>query len=130
MEKESKTGEKEIIKGALLLTVSMLIVKLFGLIYKIPLSYILSDEGMGYFNTAYSVYTFFYVISTSGVPKAIAILTAATDDSAADEISITSFKVFFFIGALLCVVFISLSSFISSLSIFLKFSSSVIVCCR
>ena len=38
------------IKGAIWLTISGLIVKFLGLIYKIPLSYILSDEGMGYFD--------------------------------------------------------------------------------
>ncbi|MBR2459775.1 MAG: oligosaccharide flippase family protein [Clostridia bacterium] len=39
--------------GVLILTVANLIVKVIGLIYKIPLTNILGDEGMGYFNTAY-----------------------------------------------------------------------------
>lgn len=114
MEKRIEREEKEIINGALLLTVSMLIVKVFGLIYKVPLSYILSDEGMGYFNTAYSVYTFFYVISTSGVPKAISILTASSDENSADEISFAAFRMFFVIGAVLTCVFVFLSSPISN----------------
>ncbi len=110
MEKELKNSEKAIIKGTLLLTVSMLIVKVFGLIYKVPLSYILSDEGMGYFNAAYSVYTFFYVISTAGVPKAISILTASSDKARADRISYGAFRAFFSIGIILSLIFVFLAS--------------------
>ncbi len=65
--------------GAIWLTISALILKVIGLIYKIPLSYMIGDEGMGYFNSAYTVYTFFYIISTAGIPKSISILTAKAE---------------------------------------------------
>lgn len=68
-----------ILGGALSLTVSAILVKILGLIYKIPLSHMLSDEGMGYFNAAYTVYGCLYLICTAGVPKAISILTAESD---------------------------------------------------
>ena len=63
-----------IISGALTMTIATLLVKLLGLGYKIPLSYILSNEGLGYFNSAYTVYSFFYLISVAGVPKAVTII--------------------------------------------------------
>ena len=110
MEKEFASNQKSIIKGTLLLTLSMLLVKVFGLIYKVPLSYILSDEGMGYFNTAYTVYTFFYVISTAGVPKAISILSASANDEKSDRISSAAFRSFFTIGIILSIVFVFLAS--------------------
>lgn len=110
MKKGLKNGEKQVVSGALMLTASMIIVKIFGLIYKVPLSYILSDEGMGYFNTAYSVYTFFYVISSSGLPKAISIITAASDEDGADRACLTAFRGFFIIGSILSVIFILISS--------------------
>ena len=69
-----KSTTKKIVSGTLSMTIAALIVKLIGLAYKIPLSYILTDEGMGYFNSAYTVYSLFYLISTAGVPKAITIL--------------------------------------------------------
>ncbi len=65
-----------ILTGALALSISAIIVKIIGVVYKIPLTYLLGDTGMGYFNTAYTIYGFFYVIASAGVPKAIAILTA------------------------------------------------------
>ena len=97
-----KSHEKRVISGALSLTISALIVKAIGLIYKIPLSYILTDEGMGYFNSAYTVYTFFYIISTAGVPKAISIMTAEAEGAKNSErvLSIykTATKIFFTFG--------------------------------
>ena len=68
-------------RGAFVLTLATLVVKLLGLIYKIPLSYILSAEGLGYFNTAYTIYSLFYVISVSGVPKAMSILVPGEEGS-------------------------------------------------
>ncbi len=75
MRTENKNFSGGVIKGTFFLTVSTLIVKLLGVIYKIPLSGYLGDEGMGYFNSAYTVFSFFYIICTAGVPKAVMILT-------------------------------------------------------
>ncbi len=58
----------------MLLTVSNLLVKVTGLLFKIPMNYIVGDTGMGYFNSAYSIYTFFYMLSTSGLPVALAVM--------------------------------------------------------
>ena len=71
--KKSHKNEENIITSAFSLTISTLIVKLLGVIYKIPLAQFLSEEGMGYFNSAYTVYTLFYILCTAGVPKAIMI---------------------------------------------------------
>ena len=67
---------KELVGGTFSLAVSTIIVKILGLIYKIPLSSILGDEGMGYFNSAYTVYAFFYLLCSAGVPKAVMILVS------------------------------------------------------
>ena len=75
-----KEGKNEVnnglVGGALALTVSVFIVKLIGYLYKLPLSHILGDEGMGYFNSAYSVFSFFYMLSLGGVPRAVAVTVA------------------------------------------------------
>ena len=108
-----KNERKKIINGAISLTVSSMIVKLLGLAYKIPLSYILSDEGMSYFNSAYTVYTFFYIISTAGVPRAISILTANANERGSlrevREIYKTAFSLFLIIGTLISILFFILS---------------------
>lgn len=63
-------------KGAFILSVAALIVKLLGAIFKIPLANILGGDGMGYFSTAYDLYMPVYVISNAGLPIAIAKIVA------------------------------------------------------
>lgn len=104
---------KKLISGALILTLSGVIVKALGLFYKIPLSYILSDEGMSYFNSAYTVYTFFYIICTAGIPKAIAILVSEAEGRGEiqriNKIYNTSFFFFTFLGISVSILFFLIS---------------------
>lgn len=70
-------------KGTLALGLSGILVKILGMLYKIPLANLLGDEGMGYFNAAYTVYTLFFVLATAGLPVALSLLVA--DASAKGE---------------------------------------------
>ncbi len=111
-------GDSAFFRGAAWLTVSTLILKIIGLIYKIPLSYMLGDEGMGYFNSAYTVYVFFYVIGTAGIPKAISILVAkskAENENLKDEIFRVAFKFFFLAGLFLLALFFIFGEFIADI---------------
>jgi len=73
-----RTPEKSgsVFSGVFVLLVSNIIVKAIGLFFKIPVSYLLGDEGMGYFNTAYTIYTWLYILSTAGVPVAVSIMVS------------------------------------------------------
>ena len=62
--------------GVAVLTVSNLLVKAAGLLFKIPMNLIVGDTGMGYYNSAYSVYTFFYMLATSGLPVAVSVMVS------------------------------------------------------
>ena len=66
--------ENENILGAFTLTISTFIVKVLGFFYKVPLSRLLGDEGMGYYNSALAVYAIFYILSASAIPKAFSLL--------------------------------------------------------
>ncbi len=63
-----------LLSGALVLALAGALVKVIGLVYKIPLTNLIKSEGMGYFNSAYTIYTFFYMLSTAGLPVAISLL--------------------------------------------------------
>ncbi len=67
--------------GALILLISGIAVKVSGMLFKIPLSSILGDEGMGYFSAAYTVYTLFYTVSALGLPQALSILVSGKEES-------------------------------------------------
>ena len=72
----SKKGGQNLLLGASVLGASMIIVKIFGALFKIPLGNILDGDGMGYFSTSYSVFTMIYSFSTAGLPAAIAKMVA------------------------------------------------------
>lgn len=57
--------------GAAILTAGIVIVKLIGALYKVPLGNILTDAGFADFNTAYDIYSLLIVISTGGLPVAL-----------------------------------------------------------
>ena len=69
---KSKRVNQSFAKGALIMTIGMLMVKVIGAIFKVPLVAILGAEGMGYFNGAYSLYNPIYALATAGLPIAVA----------------------------------------------------------
>ena len=58
-------------KGAFIITLGMLVVRVFGALFKIPLMSILGGEGSGYFTGAYDLYGPIYALATAGLPIAI-----------------------------------------------------------
>jgi len=73
---DSSRKKQSFLKGTLILSIAAIIVKVIGAIFKIPLMNILGGDGMGYFSTAYDLYTPVYVLSTAGLPVAIARVVA------------------------------------------------------
>ena len=69
-----KNSSKLFFSGVLILTISNLIIKAIGLMFKIPMNEKIGDEGAGYYNTAYTIYTYLYMVSTAGLPTAISII--------------------------------------------------------
>ena len=108
-----------LVSGAAMLTFSALLVKVLGVVYKIPLSYILGDEGMGYFNSAYSVYGFFYIIASTGIPKALTMLVTEarqeSGDAQARRLYLKSLKIFAVFAVAITSCFLLLSKPMSEL---------------
>ena len=65
------TKKQNYLHGAAILTFGVVIMKILGAIYKIPLGNILGDDGYGYFNTAYNIYNVFLTLATAGLPVAL-----------------------------------------------------------
>ncbi len=80
--REKKGG---ILGGVAMLATAGLLVKVTGVLYKIPLTYLLGDEGMGYFNAAYTIYSWLYMLSTAGFPIALSILISEAESKGAYE---------------------------------------------
>ena len=77
----SRSAEKKqnFMHGAAILTVGVIIMKILGAIYKVPLGNILGDYGYGIFLSTYNVYNIFFTLSTAGLPVALSRMIAVAD---------------------------------------------------
>ena len=50
---------------------SIIVVKIIGALYKIPVGRLLGDQGFGHFNNAYAVFNLLLMVSTAGLPVAM-----------------------------------------------------------
>lgn len=69
--KKIKNSTKLFFSGVFILTFTNIIVKAIGLLFKVPMNHIVGDEGMGYYSSAYTIYTLLYMVSTAGLPVAV-----------------------------------------------------------
>lgn len=106
--------KQNFVEGAIILMIANLLVKVFGAIFKIPLTNIIGVEAMAYFNSAYGFYVIFYMISTAGLPVAVSKLvsSAETRENKREvekifKIAYTLFFIFGLIGMIIMVVFAS-----------------------
>lgn len=72
----SNTKSNFLVQGSILAFTSIL-VRVIGLIYRIPMTNILGDEGIGYYDYAFEVYNMAFIISSYGMPMAVSKLVAA-----------------------------------------------------
>lgn len=85
-------------KGAVILMAANAVSKLLGAGFKIPLTYILREEGMAVYNTAFSVYIMFLAFVVSGIPTAVSKAVAQSDERGAFRITDCSEKVLLGLG--------------------------------
>ena len=67
----SEAKKQNYLHGAAILAAGVVVIKILGAIYKIPLRNIIGETGYGYFFAAYTIYNFFLTISTAGLPVAL-----------------------------------------------------------
>lgn len=67
----SSDKKQNFMKGALILMIANIVVKVIGAAFKIPLTYLLGEEGMALFSTSYTMYTWLFIVATAGIPVAI-----------------------------------------------------------
>ena len=95
------SGNK-ILRGAAVLGIAGLMVKLLGAFFRIPLQALIGEEGMAYYGYAYPLYSLFMVIATAGIPVAISRLVsekiALKDYEGAHRVFKVSGWMLFFIG--------------------------------
>jgi stage V sporulation protein B len=78
MERKRAPGvaKQSFLHGALILVVAIAIEKIIGALFKLPLAWILTPVGNGYFGNAYSLYSPLFSLATAGFPIAISRLVS------------------------------------------------------
>lgn len=104
----SQFSMKSYMKGALLLTVAALIVKVLSAVYRVPFQNLVGDQGFYVYQQVYPFISFFVVWTSGGVAVAISKLLADTNDERRKH-SIT--KVIFQYLTVLSLLFFSLLFF-------------------
>lgn len=69
-------SKDKFLRGAMILTMAGLLVKIIGSVNRILLSQLLGGEGIGLYQMAYPVYLLLLAISSAGLPIAISIIVA------------------------------------------------------
>ena len=75
---KSKKEQKQqsFMYATLIMAVSTIIVKILGLVFRIPITNLLGTVNMGYYSTAYEVYLPIYSIAMAGLPVAVSRMVA------------------------------------------------------
>lgn len=107
---QENKGASTFIKGAAILGIAAIIIKVMGAIFRIPLANMIGDDGMGYYQTAYPIYNFILVISTAGIPTAIAKIVseklAVGDVHGADRVFQVTFRVMSIVGLMMATLMV------------------------
>ena len=115
---DKKSSVNMFFSGVVILTIANIMVKSVGLISKIALNRVVGSVGAGYYSSAYEIYAFLYIISTSGLPVALSIMVAKSRARGrfkeAKRIFDVAIVVFLIIGTVFASMLILLSSKISS----------------
>ncbi|MDY3920003.1 MAG: polysaccharide biosynthesis protein [Candidatus Limivivens sp.] len=75
MGNKSKNSKNYLVQGTILVAASF-IARIIGMIYRIPLTNILGDDGIAYYSTANEIYNILLMVSTFSLPLAISRLVS------------------------------------------------------
>lgn len=65
---------RSIVKQASILAIAGILVRIIGVLYRSPLTSLITTEGIGYYSTAYNIYALILLISSYSIPTAISKL--------------------------------------------------------
>lgn len=71
-----KKKTNDILKQGTILAAASILVRLIGMVYRIPLGNQLGEVGNGYYSIAYSIYSLALIISSYGLPLAVSKMVA------------------------------------------------------
>lgn len=139
----ASSKKQSVLNGAMILMAAVLMVKVIGFLFKMPLTNMIGGVGRGYFNSAYEVYTPIFAIAMAGLPVAVSRMVAErvalSNYREARTIFKVSQKIFLLVGIAGTVVLLIAAvpyamitgkeDYASSLPAIFFVAPSVFVCC-
>ena len=74
---QKKRKKDDFLMQGMILAIAMVMTKVIGALYRIPLTNILGDEGNGFYGYAFEVYAFALMLSSLSLPTAVSKLVSA-----------------------------------------------------
>ena len=74
----SRSGKDFLAQGSIL-AVSGILVRIIGLLYRVPVTNIIGEQGSGYYQIAYEIYNIALILSSYSLPLAVSKLMAARE---------------------------------------------------
>ncbi len=112
------TKQKSLVGGVSILGVAGIICKLVGVLYRIPLTNIITQDGMGVYSTVYPTYNLLLTISSAGLPVAISRMMAhhitRGDPMNARRIFHTALRILLLLGVITSVLMAALSGLLAA----------------
>lgn len=112
---KSKESKAAFLKGAVWIAVGGFLAKLIGAVYRIPLTNLIGGRGLGLYQLVYPIYCLLLTVSATGIPSAIAKLTAERIARGEDDRAVfkTAMKLFLWIGLAGSILMSVISPFLS-----------------
>jgi len=76
-EQTAQSKSSTLLTGATILVIAGIVSKIFGAIFRIPLTNMIGAKGQSYYSAAYAVYNLLFVIATAGFPVAISRMVSS-----------------------------------------------------
>lgn len=114
MKKIKANKKQSFIKGAAILTVGLLLVKIIGMLYKVSLSRLYGPVGAGLLSNAYELYIPLFTLATAGFPIAVSrmVSESMSEGKYKDVRRIKNVAVpFFIVAGVICFLLMVLFSF-------------------
>ena len=110
--------QKTLVGGVSILGVAGIICKVVGVLYRIPLTNFITQDGMGVYSTVYPTYNLLLTISSAGLPVAISRMMAhhitREDPQNARHIFRTALRILFVLGVVTSVLMFALSGVLAA----------------
>lgn len=104
-------AKKGLIKGAVILSGAGVICRLLGVLFRIPLSNIVGNYGIGLYQLVFPLYSLLLIVSSAGIPVALSKMIAQVreDPQQTKRIFVNALIVLIIIGGVITLAFLALA---------------------